>query len=331
MSIGLIAALITRQRICSRIFLVVTALAMMVNVAIIAAIVGTITRSAHAVGGVLVFATIAVIIGTAEAALAVGEVRVYSRKATPDDPLLPMVAKIAKQLDIEPPTVWIIEVDRTVNAFSSGHDDDAEIFYTRSFVEEFGNELLIETVTAHLLGRIATEDNVVTVMATGLVDWALMLFAVVLPLCRALWDAVVACLNFKGLTKPTPTGKPGEDMINRFLYWAAQVIILAISALALLAGAVALFLFGGTLAVLAGGVWFLVTRQQIRAGKDITTAVVGDEDTLENALIRFSHFTKKDVEIIQMKPSIKPLSFTAAAGVPLRKLYPDPMERQAIA
>jgi hypothetical protein len=331
MSVGVAAALITRQKIRSRIFMVVTALAMMTNVGIIAAIVAVITRSAHAVGGVLVFAIIAVIIGATEAALAVSEVRVYSRKAAPDDPLLPMVTKIAKQLDIEPPTVWIIEVDSAVNAFSSGHGDDAEIFYTRSFVEEFGDDLLIEAVTTYLLGRVATEDNLVTVMATGLMDWALMLFAVILLLCGALWDAATACWNFKGLVKPTPTGNPGEDIVNGPLYWMAQAAILLASSLALMTGAVALFVFGGSLTALAGGVWFVVRQQQKRAAKDITTSVFGNEDAMEDTLAGFGHFTKADVEINCMKPSIQPLRFTAAAAVSLQEPYLDSAERPAIA
>ena len=149
--------LVSRQRVRNRVLIVVAVAAAMLDAALIVLLVAAISRAVAGVAVSLVLIAVVVTVSAVDAARSAGRVRGGSPDAAQTARLGPIVTRLAEGLGVEVPALWIAD-DDAVNAFSAYSGRRATIFYTRGFLEEFGNrgdDALVEAVTAHVLARVA--------------------------------------------------------------------------------------------------------------------------------------------------------------------------------
>jgi Zn-dependent protease with chaperone function len=294
--------LAARQRVRNRVFVVVAAAAAMLDAALIVVAVAAISRAVTDVVVTSVVLATLVAVSVVHARLAAGRVEGGLPDAEQSATLLPIVTRLAEGLGIEVPRLWIA-YDDAVNAFSAYSGSNATVFYTRGFLEEFGRPgdvPLIEAVTAHLMARIASGDNGVTVAAAGLLNWALFLFRwVVLGFAKVLrllgWGYVTsdAHRNVK------PADNYSDDLLNRFVVWGVSVFL----GLCLLMASLVIVLAGGILVLVAGGVRLGLARQRTVIADSIAARLTGDPQALRAVLGRFSGIRQRDDRHIELARS----------------------------
>jgi Zn-dependent protease with chaperone function len=260
----------------------------MLDAALIVLLVAAISRAVAGVAVSLVLIAVVVTVSAVDAARSAGRVRGGSPDAAQTARLGPIVTRLAEGLGVEVPALWIAD-DDAVNAFSAYSGRRATIFYTRGFLEEFGtrgDDALVEAVTAHLLARVASGDNGVTVAAAGMLNWALFLyrrvmrgFAKVLRLLG--WGYVTTDAHRR--LKPSGLGYD-DDLVSRFIVWGISVVL----GLGLILASVVVIVAGGILVVVAEGVRLGLTRQRIRIADAAAATLTGDPQALRAALGRFA-------------------------------------------
>jgi hypothetical protein len=109
----------------------------LLDAAIVVVLAAAISRAVAGVIAALGLVCVMVAISAVDAARSAGRVR--GRLPRPDEAakLEPVARRLAEDLGIQTPTLWIAE-DDAVNAFSAYSGPTATIFYASGFLEEFG-------------------------------------------------------------------------------------------------------------------------------------------------------------------------------------------------
>jgi Zn-dependent protease with chaperone function len=257
---------------------------MMLATGIIALIVAAVTRSALGVLAVPCVIALAVVV-------TVAVIRHPERRAVflDDaaareylDRVEPVMARVAAGLHIAVPDVRIIE-DQAVNALSAGSDRDGMVAFTSGFLDAVDGDELLEAVTAHLAARLACGDNGLAVFSYGVLAWVLESFdVIVMRFVRWLGQIGKRCVDF---AFGRDTGFHGDEAS----FYARLLLFVAALALGfeLLAVALALFVAGGALALVAVVTLKTQARQRMRFADAVTAEVTGSE-TVRGILNRLS-------------------------------------------
>jgi Zn-dependent protease with chaperone function len=296
---------------------------MLLNAGIIAFIVAAATRSVAAALAVpclilvAVGITMAVIRHPEQRAVFMGDdddAREYLNRVEP------VIAEVAAGLHVALPTARIID-DEALNALSAGSDRDGAVAYTSGLLDAFagsGDELL-EAVTAHLVGRLACGDNGLTLFSFGVLAWVLETFDVMLRLVRVLRRMGNRCLGF---AFGRDVGFRGDEasFYARLLLWVFAIAL----GLELLAAALALFVAGGALALVAVLTLKALAWQRIRFADAIAAEVAGSEAM--HAVL--SRLNEQPTELARGGVALQDLCFAGprpqqgyveyAPGIPLR-------------
>ncbi len=243
-----VRTLTARQRARTRVLAGVAAGAMLLNTAIIALVVAAATRSAAGALAVPCVILVAVIVTMAvirhpeqrAGFMNDDEAREYLNRVEP------VIERVAARLHIAVPRAQIID-DQALNALSAGSDRDGAVAYTSGLLDAVDDDRLLEAVTAHLMSRLACDDNGLAVFSYGVLAWVLETFdVVVMRLVRVLRRMGNRCLGFA-------FGRDVEFRGDEASFYARLLLFVFAVALGLelLAAALALFVVGGALALVA--------------------------------------------------------------------------------
>jgi Zn-dependent protease with chaperone function len=263
MPAGGISDLVARQRARTRVLAVAAVGAAALNTGIITLIVAAATRSAA--GALVVPCAVAVAVTMTVAVTRHPQARADFMPAAAARPYLervePVIAWMAAELNIPVPTVRIID-DDALNALSAASGRDGTVAYTSGLLDGLGrgdDDQALSAVTAHLMCRLSCGDNGLALFSFGALAWALVSFDAVMWLVRLLRRMGNGCLRYAFGRNV----RYGGDEAAFYARLALFVFALALG-IELLAAALALFVLGGILALVAEATLRALARQRLR-------------------------------------------------------------------